>query len=139
MVEPVDALNEQDAIETIGRVDRHVRAVSDRWHAGQSLVIGVCSAGLLIGRHEWPQWGWRWTVVYFVCAGIALAVHLWRRRVHRAASRWVHAVWPTTFMLVLASGVLVDVTPTGLSPQAIAVAILPTLPGLAATTWIRWR
>ncbi|GAA0904298.1 hypothetical protein [Virgisporangium aurantiacum] len=138
-MEPVDTLNEQDVIETIGRVDRRVRAVSDRWHAGESLIVGVCSAGLVIGRHEWPQLGWRWTVVYFVCAGVALAIHLWRRRVHRAPSRWIHAVWPTTFMLVLASGVLVDFMPASLSPQTIAVAILPTLPGLAAIAWTRLR
>lgn len=135
----VDALNEQGAIETIGRVDRRVRALSDRWHAGESLVIGVCSAGLVVGRHEWPQWGWRWVVVYFVCTGVALTIHLWRRRVNRAPSRWINAVWPTTFMLVLASGVLVDVVPAGLSAQTLAVAILPALPGLAALTWIRLR
>jgi hypothetical protein len=139
MVERVDALDEQGAIETIGRVDRRVRAVSDRWHAGESLIIGVCSAGLVIGRHEFPQLGWRWAVVYFVCAGVALTIHLWRRRVNRAPSRWVHSVWPTTFMLVLASGVLMDVMPSGLSFQTIAVAILPTLPGLAAIAWIRLR
>jgi hypothetical protein len=138
-VEPVDVLNERAAIETIGRVDRRVRAVNDRWHANESLIIGVCSAGLVIGRHEWPQWGWRWTVVNFVCAGVALAIHLWRRRVHRAPSRWVHAVWPTTFLLVLASGVLVDVMPAGMSSRTIAVAILPALPGLAAMAWIRLR
>lgn len=139
MVEPVEALDEQDALETIGRVGRRVRVASDRWHVGQSLIVGVCCAGLLIVRHEWPQWGWRWTVAYVVCAGVALAVHLWRRRLHRAPARWVHAVWPTTFMLALASGALVEVMPAGPSPQAIAVAVLPTLPGLAATAWIRLR
>ena len=138
-MEPVDALNERSAIETIGRVDRRVRAVSDRWHASESLILGTCVAGMAIGRHEWPQWGWRWVAGYVACAGIALAIHRWRGRLDRAPSRWIRAVWPTTYILILASGVLMDVIHGGLSAQTIAVAFLPTLPGIAAIAWIQFR
>ncbi len=96
-----DISSELRAIETIGYVTRHVQAVSDRWHATETLLIAICLAALVVIRPEWPHSGWRWFVAYFVVAGVALAIHIWRRPVERAPSRWVQAVWSATFILGL--------------------------------------
>jgi asparagine N-glycosylation enzyme membrane subunit Stt3 len=138
--EQIEVPNEQTTLASIDRVSRRVQRASDRWHAAESLIVGVCAAGLLVGHRALPQWGWRWVLGYFLVGSVALAVRLWRRRVDRSPSRWATAVWPATFVLIVVSVTLVDVVmPLRLSPLTVAVAALPTLPGLAAMVGTRFR
>lgn len=129
-------VDEQRAYAQITEMDRRIRARSDRWHAAYWLIIGLCASGLLLAQHSWPEFGWRWTAAYFLIGSVVLGMHLWRRSVHRTPPRWHAAVWPITWILLLAAAAVLDlVMAPGLSLPALAVAATPTLPGLAAMAW----
>lgn len=126
-------MDERTAIASMTEVERRVRGAGDRWYALESLIFGACLAGLLIGQRALSQWDWRWHLGIVVVNGVAVAIHFWRRRVDRRPSRWVSGVWPATFLLMMVSVILLDaVVAPGLTLTAIAVATLPTLPGLTA-------